>query len=144
MFERLVFRKKLFKLILDEYNLQVPYYKELIIENLINTENYKDDDVMEHTLICVNNKYYTKVYNNVICKLSQVNSLYKQKAVLGMMSDTCGYEINSDILSAGGIYALSFWLITDKTANSDDCIYINHQVNDIKNRALMELDELYG
>lgn len=140
MFERLLFRKKILKMVTLEYEQEISYYQYQIIE-MINScnENTSEEEMNNKNSIAIQ-KYYEKVLNNVCSKISEINPTFKYRFLLCINSSVCGYETDINSLAAGSVYAIAYWVVTNKEADSKDCIFINHYVYELKNKSLEELD----
>lgn len=141
MFERFLFRKKILKIVLNEYEKELPYYISLTtkaIETLSPDTTNKDILKMNYD---ITQKYYEKVINNVSAKLSENNPKFRLRFFSALTSNLCGYDVDLEHLSAGTVYAIAYWTITNKSADIKDCVFINHYVCEIKNKSLKKLDD---
>lgn len=141
MFERFLYRNKIMKIVIYEYEKELPYYKSQI-EIMIDScdENTTAEEMINKNAIAVQH-YYEKVFNNVSAKVSYNQPTYNFRFLTGLSSSICGYKTDPDALAAGTVYAVTYWVVTNKKADSKDCEYINHYVYDLKTKVLKELEQ---
>ena len=138
-------REKLSDLILNTSKNCVGTYVSDVKE-LCDQENSLDEEAMNAEIIRIRRKYLDEVANNVFCFFNSASpKIYARLQLLFAVPQKCGLDkelFDADTgMSAGMVYALCYYAMTNKTAKTYDCSKLSHLQNDIMQQALMKLSE---
>lgn len=135
MFKFLV-KKGLYNLVISTYVANLYVYRDEVTQIINNLTEETTEDEMQKLNFIATQKYYSSVFDAVCQDIG--NNIPKFKSLL--LLNFGAYNFNPDNLAAAHIYDFAFWCLTGKKANSKKCIEINHYVNDLKNKCLLELN----
>ena len=133
-------RKKqqfLLQLCIQTYTEKLSVYKNNLQEQLAYLSDKSSDQEIKQRSYNALQKYYAVVFDTVCGHLShKYPTFQKRYAQKIFFASNCGYDIDVSNLAAGSVYAFSYWLLTNRTAPSGDCIAINHYVHALVDRII--------
>lgn len=138
-------REKLTDLILNTSQNHVNIYASDVKE-LCDKENSLDEEAMEAEFCRIRNRYLDTVANSVFNFFNSASpKIYMRLQLLFVCPEKCGidkeyFDLNTG-MTAGKVYALCYYAMTNKTAKSYDCSKLSHLQNDIMQQALIKLSE---
>ena len=115
------------------------------IKNLLDKQDLGNQE-MEQCVIHIRREYLDAVTNSVLTFFQNSSPAIYSRLQMAMISPgICDMDddlVNLDIgLSAGVLYALCYYAVTNKKAKTYDCSKLSHLQNDLMNQALAKLSE---
>ncbi|HIV97629.1 MAG TPA: hypothetical protein H9745_08535 [Candidatus Agathobaculum stercoravium] len=139
-------REKLYDLILNTSKNCMNMYISGVQELLTNPNNIDNDEAMNAGFVRVRREYLDEVANNVF-NFFKVSSpaVHARLQLLMVSPQICGlseelFEVDTG-LSAGMVYGLCYYAVTNKKVKTYDCSKLSHLQNDLMNQALAKLSE---
>ena len=116
------------------------------IKDLLDKQDHLSDQEMEQCAMHIRREYLDAVTNSVLTFFQNSSPVIYSRLQMAMISPRiCGMDddlVNLDIgLSAGALYALCYYAVTNKKAKTYDCSKLSQLQNDLMNQALAKLSE---
>ncbi len=133
-----VIRKTLMNAIISTANKYIDDFKNDIADNIDVLENADDGEAV---FLDIRKSYLTDVANEIFAAFGKSASQNLRLTYTLLHPEKCGYEgidFEKGML-AGSIFAVAYYVFTEKIAKPKDCIRLNHIHSAIMDKAISEI-----